>query len=177
MSAKRRFACLRTALGAGYLGPLTAVSLMFGVTLAGCLRLNWSGQAMTSLPGDGFQEDEPGLLPLADTSAAPEKKAQSNSIGMTMVWIPPGEFIMGSPADRSGCSGAAASTLPRDTRDPPTEATAFHRSRPTSAASARPATICDLAAFAGRGERSTRGPSFAVASTGPLLERTARASR
>jgi formylglycine-generating enzyme len=97
MSAKRRFPCLRTVLDIGYLGPLVAASLMLGVALVGCLRLDWGGQAMISLPRDGLEEDEARLVSLGDASAASEKRVQINSIGMKMAWIPPGEFIMGSP--------------------------------------------------------------------------------
>jgi sulfatase modifying factor 1 len=95
MSAKLRPPHVRPGHVLRLLGPLVTASLLVGVALAVCWPLHWVGPAGTSLPGDALEGDE--VLPLADDGAAVAKGPVINSIGMTMIRIPPGEFMMGSP--------------------------------------------------------------------------------
>lgn len=75
-------------------GPLVMASLLVGVPLAVSWPFHGGGPAGTGVPGDALEGAE--VLPLADDGAAGATGPVINSIGMTMVWIRPGEFMMGS---------------------------------------------------------------------------------
>jgi formylglycine-generating enzyme required for sulfatase activity len=71
------------------------------VVVAGCDAVS-QGESRV----EPFREVRPWEADLAQSPAnpplAPPEPRSTNSIGMTMVWIPPGEFLMGSPRYEEG---------------------------------------------------------------------------